>query len=543
MRRFVFLFSIALCAVAFRAAGQARAPKLVVNIVVSQMRYDYLTRFSHNFSEGGFRRMMNDGVFFTNARYGYTGNNTLAGLTTILSGADPSAHGVVAERWIDYTTNEAVYAVADKNYYGLGCVEILGQYAPTHLTASTIGDELKRHNKQSRVISIALEPTSSVIGGGTMADAVYWFDPFRGNWCTSTYYMDRLPNWVDQFNTAKSVNEYNRREWSLYRLPSAYVYSERSEIFSEADRRAVTLSLSRLMRRKENEGYFKMQIMPTGVDLMMDFAKQTIIYESLGKGEQTDLLTITVDPLRFITETYGTEAMETEDALYRLDANLANLIEFVEEQIGKENALFVLTADHGSSDTFRPESRNPRGLFNAMQFKVVINGFLNTQYGDGDWVVDYVNNNLYLNHRLIFERNVNLGQMQAQVAAFALQFRGIAQAVTGTALQSNHFAGGTLQKIQKGYYPKHSGDVIVSLMPGWIEEAENRVSLSGSEYEYDTHVPLLFYGAGLIPQTIREAVDMTDLAPTLARILDVSRPDAATGQEIVPITGQFERKK
>ena len=544
MRRIIAAVLLTIASFPFLASAQEtqHTPKLVVNIVVSQMRYDYLKRFGHNFAERGIRLMMNEGVNCTNARYDYMGNNTAAGLTTILSGASPAAHGIVSDRWLDYTTNEPVYVISDKNYFGLGCMEILGQFAPTQLTASTIGDELKRHNPMAQVISIALEPVSGVIGGGRMADAAYWFDPFRGNWCTSTYYTDRLPNWVDNFNQQKMVDSYNQREWSLFHLPSKYVYTERSEITADADRRSVTFSLNRLFKRKENEGYYRMQITPMGVDMMMEFVKQTIVYEGLGKDNQPDLLTITIDPFRFISETYGTESMETEDALYRLDANIASLIEFTDTQLGKNNTLFILTADHGSSDTYRPEeSRHPGGLFNVMQFKVLINGFLNTQYGVENWVVDYANSSLYLNHRAVFEKGLNLDEMQSKVAAFALQFRGVAQAITGAAMQNNHYAGGALQKIQNGYYPKHSGDIVINLMPGWIEEEENKVSLTGSIYEYDTHVPLMFYGAGIRRETIHTPVCITNVAPTLARILGVSRPDASTGVEIIPITQRFTK--
>jgi len=537
MRRVIL--SIVTAFTLFTAFAQEKPPKLVVNIVVSQMRYDYLKRFGHNFSDKGFRLLMNDGVNCTNARYEYIGNNTPAGLTTILSGSNPSAHGIVSDRWLDYTTNEPVYVISDKNYFGLGCVEILGQYAPTQLISSSIGDELKRHNPLSRVFSIALEPASGVIGGGRAADAAFWFDPFRGNWCTSTYYMDRLPNWVDNYNQQKMVDSYNQREWAMYHLPSKYVYTEKSEILNGKDSRNITFSLNRLFKRKDNDGYFKMHITPMGVDMMMEFVKQTIIYESLGKDDHPDLLTVTVDPFRFITETYGTEAMETEDALYRLDENIANLIEFTDVQLGKGNTLFIVTADHGSSDTFRENSRFPGGLFNVMQFKVLINGFLNTQYGVENWVVDYANSSLYLNHRIIFEKGLNVGEIQSKVAAFALQFRGVAQAITGTAMQSNYYGAGALNKVQNGYYPKHSGDIIINLMPGWIEEEENKVSRTGSIYEYDTHVPLMWYGAGMRRETIQTPVSMTDIAPTLARILGVSLPDAATGNEIIPITQRF----
>ncbi len=530
MFRYIFL-TFCLLALSFRAFAQ-QAPRLVVQIVVSQMRYDYLTRFGHNFGEGGLRRMMAEGAHFTNARYDYAGNNTPAGLATLLSGASPAAHGIVAHRWLDYTTNEAVQVVSDAAYFGLGSVETGGQYAPTRLTASTIGDELKRRSPASRVIAVALEPSSAVVGGGRLADAAYWFDPARGNWCSSTWYMDRLPIWVDNYNTLRGVDDYNKRAWDFALLPSRYVYSQRSEIFSDADRRAIDFSLTRLFRRRENEDYFKLRITPAGVEAMMEFVRQAIIYESLGKDEHTDLLTITADPLRYVTETYGTEAMETEDAVYRLDAAVAALIEFAESQAGKGNVLFVLTADHGSSDTHHPESRYPQGLFNAMQFRVLMNGFLNTQYGQGEWVMDYVNHNLYLNHRLAFERGVNLAEMQAQAAAFALQFRGVAHAVTANALQNNYFAEGAMQKIQNGFYPKNSGDILISLMPGWIEEVENTLSLTGSHYEYDTHVPLLWYGAGIPRRTVDTPVSPADIAPTLARMLNISRPDAATGHEL-----------
>lgn len=535
MIRIIFLISILLATISPRAAAQSAPPRLVVQIVVSQMRYDYLQRFGHNFGSRGIRLMAGEGVACTNARYDYTGNNTPAGLATIVTGTDPSFHGIVSGRWIDYTTNEIVRVVADPAYYGLGCLETDGQFAPTRMSVSSTGDEMKRRRQQSKVLSVALEPVSGVLGGGTMADAAYWFDPVRGNWATSTYYMNYLPGWVERFNTDRTVDSYLDRGWAPMHLPSTYVYPERSESSGgSSERGGWNLSLGRLFGRPEaTADYSRLRLTPTGVDFLFDFVQQTILYEDLGRDEHPDLLTITVDPLRYITETYGTESLETEDALYRLDESIARLIEFADTQLGRENVLFVLTSDHGSSDTRRPESRYPGGAFNVMQFKVVMNGFLNTQYGFADWVVDYSAGNLYLNHRIVFEKGLNLAEIQSTAAAFAIQFRGVAQAVTGTALQSNHFSGGALQRIQNGFYPKHSGDIVINLMPGWIEEQEGRLSLSGSMYEYDAHVPLLWYGGGVPRATVDAPVAPTDIAPTLARILNINRPDAATGREIM----------
>ncbi|MDR2936178.1 MAG: alkaline phosphatase family protein [Rikenellaceae bacterium] len=522
------------------AAQTRQHPKLIVEIVVSGMRYDYLDHFSANFQERGFRTFIQHGVNCTNARYNYMGNNTPAGLSTLVSGANPSTHGIVAQRWIDFTTNLPVEAGEDLNYYGVGGTELFGQHAPTRITVSTIGDEIKRKSAQSRVISLALDPTSAILAGGTAADAAYWFDTDRGRWGTSTYYFNRLPAWVEGYNNAGAANAYNQRVWTMSLAPDKYRYDEGGQAITTPSRRSgiaatIGFSLESLFRRQpEKSNYAGLRLMPIGTEMLMEFARQTILAENLGKDEHPDLLVITIDPTRHIAEAYGPESAEIEDAYYRLDRDLQETIDLVESTVGKENAVFVLTADHGTSDTRRAENRQPVGRFNVMQFKVLMNGFLNTQYGAAEWVTDYRNRNLYLNHRLVFEQGLNLTEMQEKTAAFALQLRGVAQAMTGSSLQNNYFGGGSMEKIQNGFYPKHSGDVVVNLLPGWIED-DDRTSATGSIYEYDAHVPLMWYGGGLRAGEVHRPVDMTDVAPTMARLIGVNRPDAATGNEITEV--------
>ena len=540
MRKY-HIFSLLACLTTAAATQAAPAPpKLVVQIVVSQMRYDYLQRFGHNFAENGFNAFLRNGVTCTNARYGYMNTTTPAGLATLTTGSDPCSHGILSEHWIDYTTNGDVRLIEDDRYFGVGCVETDGQYSPAKLSVSTLGDELKKNDPRSKVVSLALHPASAIVAGGNLADAAYWFDIHRGNWSTSTYYLQRLPNWVEKYNEQRAVDAYNDRVWNISLPPSSYVCTEHSDIVPDSVRRNGSgFSLSALFRQKPDVDYAKLSVTPVGTDMLTDFAKQTVVYENLGKDEHPDLLLITVDPTRDISESYGTESMENEDAYYRLDRNLADLMEYIGVQVGKENVLFVLTSDHGASDTYREGGKMPGGLFNVMQFKVLINGFLNTQYGTATWVVDYDNRSLYLNRRIVFEKNLSLAEMQTKAAAFALQFRGVSEAVTATALQNSHFSGGALSKIQKGFYPKHSGDIVINLMPGWIEDTGDRVSTSGSLYEYEAPVPLLWYGPGLGKETIHDPVDMTDVAPTLARILGINRPDVATGREIIPLTTKY----
>ncbi len=537
-------FAVFACVLLIGAGREGTAqtqhhPKLIVEIVVSGMRYDYLDHFSANFHERGFRTFTQHGVNCTNARYNYMGNNTPAGLSTLVSGANPSTHGIIAPRWIDFTTNLPVEAGNDLKFYGVGGTELFGQYAPTQITVSTIGDEIKRKSPVSRVISLALDPTSAVLAGGTAADAAYWFDTDRGRWGTSTYYLSRLPAWVEGYNNAGAANAYNQRNWTMFLAPDRYRYAEGGQAITPNRRSGLAatigFSVEKLFRRQPEKANFAgLRLTPIGTEMLMELARQTILSENLGKDEYTDLLVITIDPTRHIAEAYGPESAEIEDAYYRLDRDLQVTIDLVENTIGKENAIFILTADHGTSDTRREESRNPGGRFNVMQFKVLMNGFLNTQYGAAEWVTDYQNKNLYLNHRLVFEKGLNLAEMQEKTAAFALQLRGLAQAVTGSSLQNNHFGGGSLEKIQNGFYPKHSGDVVVNLLPGWIED-DDRTSATGSIYEYDTHVPLLWYGGGLRATEVHRPVDLTDVAPTLARLAGVNRPDAATGSEITEV--------
>lgn len=536
---FIAFFSLVLT-LPSQAQVAARKPRLVVNVVVSQMRYDYLLLFGKNFNTSGFYRMAEQGVDCTNARYNFVNTTTPAGLATITTGADPNLHGVLSESWMDYTTNKKVYLIEDQKYYGVGAVGYDGRFSPEKMIVSTIGDEVRKHNKSSKVISIAMDPVSSVVAGGRDASAAYWFDDRKGIWVTSNYYTDRLPNWMERFNDTEYIKAFNERRWVFSLADDKYNYQPGGVIRND-NKKLSLFSLGSLFRRKEDNGFKNITSTPIGVDMMFDMVKSAITYENLGKDDNTDLLIVTVDQTREISESFGAESREMEDAIYRFDYNLADLIDFLNVQVGKEDVLLIVTSDHGASDAHKDEDRQASGLFNTAQFKVLINGFLNTQYGPEEWVTDYNNRSLYLNRVKVFEKGISLEEMQSRAAAFAMQFRGVAQTVTATSLQNNYFSGGIIGKIQNGFHPKHSGDIMVNLMPGWIEEYDDVVSLSGSLYEYDTHVPLLWYGSGLKRETVHEAVDMAEIASTLAKMLNVNRPNAATGHEINKIITNFQK--
>lgn len=525
--------------VGFAQQQSNRKPRLVVNIVVSQIRYDYLTRFADNLSDNGFRRFMREGVVCEESRYNYMQTNTIAALATLSTGVNPSMHGVVSERWIDNVNNRTIELVPDSKASGLDCDAGVGQFSPVNLTVPTLGDKLKEQSPKSKVITIAATPSSAVVMGGFNSD-VYWIDDSRCNWISSNAYMGKLPEWVARYNALRVGENFLEYEWTLEKPRESYKNQDYSIVKLVEDSRFKKLmSLDFLKRKYISKEYSKILLTPAGNTLVNEFVKQAIIYEDLGKDDNTDLLNICFDTPRLVGELFGPESLETEDMFYRLDNEIGNLVDFIKAQVPEQELLIVLTSDHGASDSYN-NSALPAERFNAAQFKMIVNAFLNTQYGSGEWVLDFVDRQLYLNRNLMYTNNLSIGEVQSRVAAFALQFRGVSHALTSTAMQSSYFGDGYGRLMQHGFYPKRSGDVTINLMPGWIEEDSEKRSLSGSMYDYDRHVPLMWLGCGLSSQMIRAPVDMTSIAPTLAYIMQIGRPIGSEAMEIEEIIARFK---
>ena len=520
-------------------ATAATKPRLVVNIVVSQMRYDYLSRFGKNLSEEGFKRFPDEGIVFTDARYDFMQTVTPATLATLTTGADPSTHGIVSERWIDYTNNRTIPLVEDSKVVGLACDAGLGQYSNANIIVPTLGDRLREENPQSKVISIAADPVSAIVMGG-MGKEVYWMDFTRGTWISSSAYMNALPEWVLRYDSLRVASQYLDSQWLLSKAKDQYVNTAYTVFDMEEESRFRKLVSFNFLKKKEiKKDYRAIFHTPHGNSLVTEFVKQAIIYEGLGKDEHTDILNVCYDTPRFVGEAYGGESMELEDLFYRLDEEIAELLTFITAQVPQDQVVIVLTSDHGASDSY-DYGEKPRERFNTSQFKVILNSFMNTQYGSGDWIIDYCDRQVYLNRALIYANNLSLEEVQNRVAAFVLQFRGVAHVLTSTALQTSSFGGGYARQMQNSFYPKRSGDLLINLMPGWIEENEGQRTASGSMYEYDTHVPLMMLGGKFYGQKISKSVNMKDVAPTLARIMQISRPIASEGEPIEEVTTLFE---
>ncbi len=539
MRKFAILSLIVL--MAGRVEAQSEAPRLVVNIVISQMRYDLLNKLHDNFSDNGFRRFLDGGMSFSNADYNYMMTTTPAGLATLTTGANPSTHGVSSTRWVDLTTSKISSLIEDPNVNGLECDAEIGKYSPRHLTTPTIGDHLVSNHPASRSVCIASDPTSAIVAGG-FTSHVYWLDSSRCSWISSEHYFDTLPQWVTKYNKNRVTDYLLEYQWtpsrpvSTYKNPTCTLFEIESE---EPSKLKKLLSFDFLRKQYVSRNFSRVLYTPVGNELVGEFAKQAVIHEELGKDENPDLLTVVFDTPRYVGELFGPESMETEDLYYQLDGVLADLIDFIYSQTEPDKVVLMLTSDHGASDTYGDDKKLPMGRFNAAQFLAIMNGFMIAQYGAGDWVVDYCDRQIFLNRPLMFSSGLSIEEVQNRVAAFALQFRGVAHAITSTALQNSYFGDGYGERIQNSFYPRRSGDVTIDLMPGWIELVDNQLSRSGSMYRYDTHVPLIFVGKQIPAKCITRPVDMTDVAPTLAHIMRLSPLITAEGAAIEEVVENF----
>lgn len=505
----------------------AERPKLVINIVVSSMRADDIERYASNFSEGGFRRLIDGGAVFTDSRYNYMQTLTPVSLATLSTGAMPSTHGVVSRRWSDYANNNNVYLTADDEVTGLDCRDGEGCHSPHNLIAPTLNDAMMQADSCSRIVTVAIDPESAVVMGGK-AGYTFWMDMNRCRWATSSYYTPYLPGWVKEYNDEDLHGRFLTGTWQSRFNRDKYLNSRSSSIVMLEQMTKNTRPRQQTAVEQLNDRE-KITRTPTGNTMLLDFAKYAVTSMNMGADDHTDILNICLDTSRNIAERFGPESVEYEDMLYSLDNDLDQFLDYVCTHVKDERSLLVvLTSDHGTSPSF-DSGREERRRFNVRQFEVIVNAFLSARYGQGEWILGYIDHSIYINHNIIYDKDMSIADVQNEVATFAMQFRGVSHALSSTAMRTSYFGSGYAQKMQNSFYPRRSGDVIINLMPEWIEERDDCRSHSGSMYGYDTHVPLVFWGAGIAPQRHDEAVDMTSVAPTTARLIGISEPSASEG--------------
>lgn len=533
-----FMFCITLRTYGQGAYLPPDKPTLVVGIIVEQLRYDQLEKLRDRLADNGIRRLLNEGTYFQNASYEFLLTRTCPCHATISTGAEPSQHGITSDRWYLPLRDELIYCTKDITVDPVGGSYESGLHSPANLLASTFTDELKMAtNRKAKVFAVGLNESPVVLSAGHTADGAFWYDGKTGTWMSSTYYLKQLPPWVNDFNAMNHPLNYLNNQWAL--LKSAGEYSDcvpdsnRYEMgFNSVNYFPYDLKkLSSAGSKATDRDFSLLAETPFGNTLTTEFAIKLIGEEKLGADEITDFLSVCYASTDYIGRRFGPSSYEMTDAILRLDRDIEKLMEYLNDNLGKKNVLVYFTSAHGVAEIplILEERRIPTGYFIQNQALQLLRSYMNAVYGEGDWVRGYIEKQFYLNRTLIEDSKIPLEDVQKRVARFIVQFTGVASASPYSAFGSNDFGNGNVRKIINNFDPQRSGDIIVTLKPGWVEKHDESVTDHSSPYEYDSHVPLIWYGWAINRQTVTRKVNMTDIAVTLSSLCRIPYPNASTG--------------
>ncbi|MBP5504247.1 MAG: alkaline phosphatase family protein [Bacteroidales bacterium] len=521
------------------SAQLQKEPRIVVGIVIDQMRYDCLYRYGRHMGENGFKRLISSGTNCTNAHYEYLVTESAPGFATIYTGANPCSHGIIANSWYQRLERKVQTAVGDKNYTAIGGSSSTGASSPLQLRGTTLGDEMKLATfKRSKVISVSLNHRSAILSAGRLADGVYWLDDSTGNFITNSYYTGVLPQWVNDFNNKHLCDEYIYKGWYTIKSIKQYIESLPDNSVYEIGVGGQTTFPYNLDKLKQNMGYAVMRYTPHGNSLTTEFALQAIESENLGGDEFPDLLLINYAVPGYVSDAYGIRSIELEDVYLRLDTEIAKVLEKLDKYIGHDDYVVFLTADRGSSDcpTFLNEIGIPGNQINCNSNVAVLNSYLSALYGQAKWIDRYHRRNIYLNQTVIESKKLKLSEVQNMAAQLMMEFSGIDNAMPASSFLTSNYTSGIWQQAQNSFCSDKSGDIVLNFAPGWQEVTETSqdysVSAQNSPYNHDTHVPLVFFGKNIRRKTVNRRISITDITPTLATLLSICAPDYCSGKTI-----------
>ncbi len=529
-------------------AGSSQSPKLVVVIVIDQMRADYLDRFADLFGGGGFNLVTKKGAVFTNCAYGYSSTYTGPGHATILSGIPVRDGGIIGNEWYDRKKQRVVYCVEDSsvNSVGISAEQSAGRMSPANFLGSTLGDQLLDVSPSSRVIGIAIKDRGAILLAGRHPTGALWFDPQSGKWISSSYYYRALPSWVVRFNAANIAKGYIGRTWTPLLPDSCYARAGADDAPGEGtlpgeERPVFPHVIHDLAGRGVSSSSFRRfdAVLPTpfGDELTVKFMEAALVGEELGRRGVTDLLAVSFSSLDYCGHIFGPDSREMEDLVVRLDGSLRELFSFIDARIGLGNVEIVLTADHGVCPL--PEKKITKDAMRIdpkdflLDVRVRVGQELNYNEGDDNLILALSNSFLYLDRKKIESRGFMLANFEKVVVGAASRERGVLRCYTREELE-NAFAGAGSrdtagQLIAKSLNPGRSGEIAVLINEYSFFSGGTTGTTHGSPWYYDRHVPLLFFGPGITPGRYGAWSRPNDIAPTLAKLLGVPPPPGSDG--------------
>ena len=518
-----------------RAAKSAARPKLVVGMVVDQMRWDYLYRYADRYTANGFKRLLHDGFSCENTLINYTPTITACGHTCVYTGSVPAIHGIVGNGWYSREVGRNMYCAEDTSVNTVGSYSAAGKMSPRNMLVSTIGDELRLSNNfQSKVVGVAIKDRGAILPAGHSATAAFWFDASAGNWITSTYYMNELPAWAKEYNDQKWPVQYLKTPWTTlypietYKLSTAddKAYEGR---FKGASNSAFPHDLS------DQPG--SIASTPWGNTMTLEFAKKALEAYNLGGGAVTDMLAISLSSPDYVGHQFGPNSIEIEDTYLRLDKDLAAFFDYLDKKVGKGQWTFFITADHGVAHVpgFMEENKLPGGVWEDGTSLTSLNEQIKTRFGVNKALLAFSNYQFYLDHTAIASAGKSAKEITDFVIAQLLPLKAVANAFPLRELNQTTLPEPMRSMIANGFNVKRGGDIQIVLNPGWIEGSKTGTT-HGLWYPYDAHIPLVWMGWGIKPGKSNRTIGMTDISPTLAAMLHIQMPNGSVGKVIEEIT-------
>lgn len=508
-------------------------PKLVVGIVVDQMRADYLYRFYERFSDSGFKRLMKKGANCRNAYINYIPTYTAPGHTSIYTGSVPALHGIAGNDWIDGRTGEKVYCTQDDTARTIGSNSGAGNMSPRNLLVTTLTDELRMAtNFRSRVFGVAIKDRGAILPAGHTANGAFWYDDATGNFITSSYYMKELPFWLDSFNRERLADTFLKQGWSLshplatYRQSTFYHYGSISDMRKEEP----------LVIQGKTGNYNSLRTMPAGNTISFELAKACIAAERLGRSGATDFITLSLSSTDYIGHKYGPNSAEVEDTYLKLDRDIGAFLSYLDKTIGKGKYLLFLTADHGAANSvaYDRQSQLPGSLFREQDLYRQLDSALLAKYGTDSLVAGVLNYQVYFNEQKIKNKAIDRDGVKDYVSSFCSQLPGVLYAIDAGSVKEI-LPGQLNAMVKNGYHCGRSGTIFIILKSGYYSSNSTDGTTHGSLYAYDTHIPLVWYGWHIKPAEVTTRVKIVDIASTLADLLHIQVPSGNIGKTISEI--------
>ena len=543
----------------YQPAIAADKPKLILQITVDQLRGDLPTRYYDRLGEGGLKYLLDKGVVYTDAHHTHANTETIVGHATLATGAQPSEHGMIGNIWFDRSTGVTTYNIEDSNYKLLtvgASVDDSTEIDPTQKAASsdgrspnsilttTFSDELSSLTAgKSKVFGISVKDRGAVSMAGHSGKA-FWFSKASNEFVTSSYYYDKYPQWVVDWNAKKLPEQYSGKAWKLMNKKETYLFGDHDDQAWEFDLAGYGKTFPHKFSTSDNK-YFStyLTVSPAGDELTLEFTKATIEAEEIGSDDITDFLGVSFSATDYVGHFFGPSSLEAEDNILRLDRTLANLFAFIDKKIGLDNTLIVLSADHGGPEApgYLESMKIPTGYIDPKKWdkKPAIDRIKNKFGIKGKLLEGYNHPYLYISSEVMKNPKIDLFLLERAIVEELVRFPGVSTAISSTALARGAVDNNYITRaVANNYNPKRSGNIYVVFEPGWFINDLDGISAAvvhGSPWPYDTFVPIIFAGYNLKPQTIARRVHTVDVAPTLANIIGAKPPSGASGEVLLEV--------